>query len=1561
MAEINSIFDYIFPRKKASDYQQTNLLDYGESPESQNVYNPGQGDFGVMSLEGLKNSIPSTVSGTLDFMYDSAGTLRRPDFKQVQDNVEPEDFNIYNAYAGTDKFQPFTTSFRQTGLLPTKEEEEAFRQRSMGYDLGKYGGQFLLGGMGVRSATGKSLGEAMNFAIPGLTLDLEDPNIGDALDALGMDNEFQQFLQGNIDENSTAGERLKQRFTNMLGEFGINVVADTAINTLKVAKNLYKDPEYREQALKNIGRDMYGDLPGSQIFAGETAKGADKDMLAIAKARYKSENLNDFNSPRAFQGREQVWSETGWAQDRNGKWYFEIDDSELEIPDYVLNNIKSDKSYAIGLGGGIKHDKLFKQYPELEDYTINFVPGERIADSNQIAIKGSTAQAGADFKNKTIHIPKLDDGTLAPDVKESIAHELQHMVQEKERFMNGGDGSLGFAMTLRDQLTKEAIDKAQDPGLFKTMMNFRRLVDYNQQQPVFAEILNLLKRDKVDEALTKLKGTSWWASEGDMFTYKLQQKLKKKGIDKDYYKNNPNALKTELLGGTVDLEKIVKTYNDDINKIYQSFQNTYKTNDPVGDVRNFIQDTLEKVGGNVALLKKVLSDRAGKAFGGDNDYFLNKLRMIDDVENGVYKDAVARKQVYNQLTGESQSRNVERRINMNEEQRRMNFPEYSEEFGRVTKEGQFGKVTSDMSPIYVDRPGQFTKRKWEESQGVLQLADEQPMPKGFRFKTEGEPTDYIESDKVMGIAKNQEKTGLMGEKYVDYDLVDKEGRQFYPEQDMTFGKVRIFYNSEGKIESINPPEINSSYMYNEQRRDEAMSEFFEGLKGTENTNQQIVIRGIKPQEIEKYRALGVKYDGFGDPYDEPIASGKIRPGEMDIEAFKNYKPTTTDEAGFFLRSEKILNETNKDTWKNPDEVFMEGKKGKSGLLKDVPKQELEETGLLDYLAKAKAEGKPVTKKGLLDQLDTGRPTLTKSEAYYVYEDMSSGLDAYDIDFDDARANTLDFEESYSQYRGEDYAKDIVYDVTEFIDRFRDEYNALADTPIGVEFELLLPKLPKLAKDGYQNLPADVSRIIDEYAEDIARLDYEKNPEYYMYLQGDFEGAPRILVSGNDELGYSAYDESAGQSIISEEYNLNEVNVKIDEYLQEEYYDYMFGQGVNETFWKDYASPGYFDESTYKEINAEVIQNDLEYPTAVNQHSLPGNEDESLFFTRTTERDVNTPEDGYVTALHIDEIQSDWHQQLRKFGIDPEEATRKGRNAENALQEMRVKVSELVQKQADQYENLREVELTFLDDIINQDPFLKKNKDLIDNAMIADFGRADTTVRTFIKEIKPVIEGKSLYKPYVDAETTIDVMKALNKKVSKMHEKVISPYKAVIKEKEKADAVVRKLEKFIVDAPGRQGLDDYKNYTGVGGSKPPLANEKWEETALKMNIMDAIDRNIDYVVWTPSDVQIAQWGEDSAELYKNIYDKRLPKNAKKFINEFGGELQKGKVDYGTRGTRKELGFKEVWVIKITPEMKKNLTKQGGMPLYQYGVPVPFGLLGMENQDNGRIDENKGLLQ
>ena len=1546
MAEINSIFDYIFPRKKASDYQQTNLLDYGESPESQNVYNPGQGDFGVMSLEGLKNSIPATVAGTLDFMYDSAGTLRRPDFQQVQDNVEPGDFNIYNAYAGTDKFQPFTTSFRQTGLLPSKEEEEAFRQRSLGYDLGKYGGQFLLGGMGVRSATGKSLGEAMNFAIPGLTLDLEDPNIGDALDAIGMDNEFQQFLQGNIDENSSAGERLKQRFTNVLGEFGINVVADTAINTLRVAKNLYKDPEYREQAIKNIGRDMYGDLPGSQLFPGMRAKGADKKLARKTRNEYKKINESDLAPEVKEAQRQQLWEKTGWWQAEDGNMHFEISDKDSVFtpPTEVFPTRRALPGNKRGirglkLGDVFKHDKLYELYPFMKNTPVEFHVGYRNKDGE--IITGDGARASASWGKPKITLSVLDDPNnpmgfiFNDDVRSDVLHEVQHLIQEYEKFTMGSSG----IDALRIQLLRDYAKYADNPEEYKLNLAFSEIANYNQELRQLNKVGDL-SYNNPEEALKVLKNTDFWRENGSAIKDWM---INNYGTDKpnsdqmfNFYQRFIEGDNGQAVTNARLIQNVYNQFDEDMMQTLNQGASAKSIKEHTDTILNAQKQRLE----------------SGADISQDE---LNLMEMLKDLNSN---SAEAKHRVYLNMLGEQQARDVQQSLGIPDEELAKLPP--GQRFIRETGlETDSTAVTSQKAIQTGNRGFSDDTESLYNLRGIL--GGEANQNRGFSFNQKsGKETDSFKSDKVAGLKINEEYTGLMGEKYVDYDLMDLEGMQFYPRESMTFGKVRMFYNSEGKIESISPPKMDRTYAYNYDRQKEAISEFFEGLKETENTNKQIVIREIPRNDIEKYRALGVKFDGYGDPYKYEIATGKIRPGEMDIEAFKNFRKPERDEAGFFLRSEKILNESKKDTWKNPDEVFMEGKKGKSGLLKDVPKQELEETGVLDYLAKAKAEGKPVTKKGLLDQLEDKRPYLGKSEAYYVNENMDSGLDDYQFSqfYDE-----LPFEDSYSAYRGEDYQIEILNDVSAFIERYREEYDALAETPIGIEFEVILPKL---GKESYA-LSLNDERIVKEYAEDIARIEYEKNPEYYINLEGDWSHAPQISVQGNEDVGFRAFDNDLAQYITDEEYNLNELQVQINDYLNQNYLDYMPIGGVNETFWKDYASPGYFDDSTYKEINAEVSQSDLQFPRNVNQHSLPGDEDRSLFFTRTTQRAVYTPEDGRVTALHIDEIQSDWHQQLRKFGIDPEEATKKGQNAENALKEMMEKRGDLATKVTEEYNNVAEFKMTFIEDIIDQDPFLRQHKDMIENVMMKDFGRAGTTLKTFVEDIQPKIKGDS-YNAYMDAKTGgttlrkdmgIDVMKALSRKVSKMLQKEEAQYKQVKAEKQKAEAVIRKLEKFINEAPGRTSTTDLeKDYIGVGGSKPPLANEKWEETALKMNIMDAIDRNLDYVVWTPSDVQIAQWGDASAELYKNVYDKRLPKNAKKFVNEFGGELLQGHMDYGSY---KDLGQQGVWIIKITPEMKKNLTKQGGMPLYQYGAPVPFGLLGMENQDNGRIDENKGLLQ
>lgn len=182
-------------------------------------------------------------------------------------------------------------------------------------------------------------------------------------------------------------------------------------------------------------------------FAGEHAKKADFGTLEEAKQMI-------------FEGKdpELVRQETGWFQGYDGKWRFEIDDSKMqvdttgrfsnnpEVREYLellnklyLEGIASDseenrlkeldekfKKVSIVpklLGEIVKHDRLFEAYPQLKEVGVSFVDSESENGSYHAGMKEITLS-----KRLKMNKSKL---------KKTLAHEMQHAVQDIERFAVG--------------------------------------------------------------------------------------------------------------------------------------------------------------------------------------------------------------------------------------------------------------------------------------------------------------------------------------------------------------------------------------------------------------------------------------------------------------------------------------------------------------------------------------------------------------------------------------------------------------------------------------------------------------------------------------------------------------------------------------------------------------------------------------------------------------------------------------------------------------------------------------------------------------------------------------------------------------------------------------------------------------------------------------------------------------------------------------------------------------------------------------------------------------------
>jgi len=155
-------------------------------------------------------------------------------------------------------------------------------------------------------------------------------------------------------------------------------------------------------------------------FAGERAQTADLDALSRAKEMMEQGRTRD-----------DIWKDTGWFQGVDGKWRWEIDDSQARIDedltygDATIGETLSRMRRVLGDARTVEilnHPELSDAYPWIDAVKVREMAsltsaGVYSRPNDQVAIRGS----------------------LAPDESLSIMlHELQHAIQYREGFAEGG-------------------------------------------------------------------------------------------------------------------------------------------------------------------------------------------------------------------------------------------------------------------------------------------------------------------------------------------------------------------------------------------------------------------------------------------------------------------------------------------------------------------------------------------------------------------------------------------------------------------------------------------------------------------------------------------------------------------------------------------------------------------------------------------------------------------------------------------------------------------------------------------------------------------------------------------------------------------------------------------------------------------------------------------------------------------------------------------------------------------------------------------------------------------
>lgn len=185
---------------------------------------------------------------------------------------------------------------------------------------------------------------------------------------------------------------------------------------------------YGEAALNAVGvLPFVPSLAG--VFIGKNAKTWNKAMNDLAQQMEKQ-----------GASAEQIWEKTGNFRGAEGQWRQEISDAAAKFRTNFDASVASKANQYKGgiegpIGGMLTHDELYKAYPELlrtDRMTVTKMP-EWLPESVQTGLHSRTFGG----KGRTDIRAKTEQAAL-----DTTAHELQHAVQNLEKFPAGGSESM---------------------------------------------------------------------------------------------------------------------------------------------------------------------------------------------------------------------------------------------------------------------------------------------------------------------------------------------------------------------------------------------------------------------------------------------------------------------------------------------------------------------------------------------------------------------------------------------------------------------------------------------------------------------------------------------------------------------------------------------------------------------------------------------------------------------------------------------------------------------------------------------------------------------------------------------------------------------------------------------------------------------------------------------------------------------------------------------------------------------------------------------------------------
>lgn len=166
----------------------------------------------------------------------------------------------------------------------------------------------------------------------------------------------------------------------------------------------------------------------------------------------------------AGEARHVIWGETGFFRDADDRWKWEIPDTELKLKDKWDKGF-DDNGYAY-LDQLIEHEELFENYPFLHSLEVR-------SENLEIGVGGEfySSSGNITISNQLVHEDK------SKEFLSTLSHEVQHAVQQFERFSHGwstdnrrNKKAKNYLASLSQSLSKKVQDEFQkDESLFQAL------------------------------------------------------------------------------------------------------------------------------------------------------------------------------------------------------------------------------------------------------------------------------------------------------------------------------------------------------------------------------------------------------------------------------------------------------------------------------------------------------------------------------------------------------------------------------------------------------------------------------------------------------------------------------------------------------------------------------------------------------------------------------------------------------------------------------------------------------------------------------------------------------------------------------------------------------------------------------------------------------------------------------------------------------------------------------------------------------------------------------------